>query len=154
MKRTLFILAVAALALGCKKSKTAPQFDLTGTWVLSSSSVNNNTYLASDFPCMSNEIVVFQPNGNLIYKWHDTATCWIDQAHTVSLNMPGSDSSIINYVRNGNQLLFPATPPAHPGYGQVSSVNGKLQLLWRDTNIYKASNFTDTFRTSALYIKQ
>src|ERR1700757_3643029 len=100
---TLFLLAAGLTA--CKKNNTTPQYDLTGTWALSSVSTNGNVSTAADFPCIANEKLVFGSGSSATVSWSNSGTCWINTQHTVSFS--ATDGLLLNFTRQGNNLTLP-----------------------------------------------
>ncbi|HEX3384967.1 MAG TPA: hypothetical protein VHS53_07265 [Mucilaginibacter sp.] len=153
MKKTLLILTLAAAAFGCKKSNTTPQYELTGTWTLSSTSANKQVLTTADYPCLANEKLVFGAGNSATVSWTNTGTCWINQQHTVSFS--ANDGLALTFTRKGNDLYFsPATPTASVGHATVANVNGKLQMTLRDTIRINTAYVNDTTYNSQVYIKQ
>lgn len=155
MKKTLLPLFLLILLFACKKDKNNVDYNIIGTWVLSASNINGQTYFTTDFPCMANQILVVESNNSAMYKWHDDQTCWVNQAHTVSLNLPGSDSTSVSFVRNSNNLVFTSTHSnVLSSTGQITSLNNnKLQLTINLTyTVY--NNPLDTMRSQSVYIKE
>ena len=80
MKRTLFILMLAAAAFGCKKSSTTPQFDISGKWTLSSIGMNDQVATAAQYPCIANASLVFGSGNSTTVGWVGSDPCVINQA--------------------------------------------------------------------------
>jgi hypothetical protein len=153
MKKTLsLVLFLLAILFSCKKNRNhPPEFNINGSWVILSSKVNTQTYLASQYPCMLNEHVIFKPNGTAMQKWSYTGQCWLNDAHTIEFNQGGPDSTMLIYVRSGNtiKITYPQ-PSVRPEYGQISSTENKLQLSLADTAYYN----NQTIITQATYTKE
>jgi len=150
MKRSLFILVLAASAFGCKKNNPTPQYDLSGTWVLSSTKLGGPTITVADYPCIANLKLIFGTGNSATVSWKTTGACWIDQAHTTDLS--ATDGTVLTFTRQGNDLTFPpASSVASKGHGTITSVNGKLQLSIKDTIVISTQG---TFYGDNEYIKQ
>jgi hypothetical protein len=153
MKKTLFLLIISAMIVSCKKNSTTPQYDLKGTWALSSLSTNGNVSTAANFPCLANEKLVFGSDNSATVSWNNSGTCVIDQAQHTTFS--GTDGLELNFTRNGNNLYLPQSPSTGPAaYGTITKVSGKLQLTLRDTIRINTAYVTDTTYNSNVYIKQ
>ncbi|HWD90031.1 MAG TPA: hypothetical protein VG367_18015 [Mucilaginibacter sp.] len=153
MKKILTLFLFAAALTACKKNNTTPQYELTGTWALSSTATNGKASTAANYPCLANEKLVFGAGNNATVSWINTGTCWINQQHTASFS--GTDGEVLTFTRKGNDLYFPpAAPSASIGHAIVISTNGKLQMTLRDTLRMTGTNVPDTLYQSEVYIKQ
>ena len=153
MKKTLFILTLAAAAFGCKKNNTTPQYDLTGTWALSSTSTNGQITTAANYPCLANDKLVFGSGNSATVSWDNSGTCWINPQHTQSFS--ATDGLVLNFTRQGNSLtLPPASSAASAGHATIENINGKLQMTLKDKVKITSQNTTNTYYDSNVYIKQ
>jgi len=151
-KISIFLLFAAAFA-SCKKDNKTPQYDLSGTWTLSSLSTNGNVSTAADYPCIANDKLVFGAGNSATVSWNNSGTCWVNSQHTSSFS--ATDGQALTFTRQGNNLtLPPASSAASAGHGTVITVNGKLQLTIKDTVILNTPNATGTYYNSNTYVKQ
>lgn len=152
MKRTLLLLMLAIAVVGCKKSNTTPQYDLAGTWVLSSTNLSGQLVTAADYPCIANFKLIFNTGSSATVNWKYNGTCVTDPSgHTT---FSGTDGLILNFSRNGNNLYLRQSSTSAATYGTITSVDGKLQLTLRDTVTIHYDSGTTTTYNSNLYIKQ
>ena len=153
MKKFLFIITLAAAALGCKKNNTTPQFDLSGTWTLSSLSINGSVSLATDYPCIANDKLVFGSGNSATVSWNNSGTCYTNSQHTTAFS--ATDGLVLTFSRQGNNLTFPpASSASSNGHAVIESINGKLQMTIKDTVILNTPNAVGTYYHSNVYIKQ
>jgi hypothetical protein len=151
MKKTLSLVLLVFAFFGCKKANTNPQYVLKGTWVLSSININGQVSLATDYPCLANNTLVFGSGSSATMHWSYATTCWITPDYGVSYN--ATDGLVLNFARNGNGLYLPPLTTASATYGTIASVNGQLQIALRDT-VQINNPLPQTNYNSQIYIKQ
>lgn len=150
MKKALSFVILPALFIACKKNNTNPQYDLKGTWVLSSVNINGQISLAADYTCLANNKLVFGSGNSATMSWNYATTCWINAEHDVSFN--ATDGLVLNFTRNGNDLYLAPFGAGSATYGTITNVNGKLQITLRDT--VQINGPPGTSYNSNIYIKQ
>src|ERR1700744_5434403 len=96
MKKIMFYLFVMILINNCKKENAVTQpIDITGNWSLGSSIFQNGvTVTATQYPCLSNNVLTINANGTALTKYASMSSCSIPTASgTITVGMPG-DSSV------------------------------------------------------------
>ncbi|MFB9843273.1 hypothetical protein [Mucilaginibacter ginsenosidivorans] len=138
MKKTLSLLLFSlSILASCKKNKNqAPEYNINGSWVYFSGRTNTFTFLASDYPCVLNDHLIIEQNGKAMLTWNDAETCWINDAHNVSFNQPGTDTINVTYVRNDNVIYIKYADVIKPVHGEFSTNGNKLKLTLTDTAYY------------------
>lgn len=154
MKKIVLYLFVMALIASCKKENAATQqIDITGSWSLGSAVFQNGvTVTATQYPCLSNNVLTIDANGTAITKYTSVDGCSIPTASgTITVGMPG-DSSVSSWSRNANNIHLKQTTlnGIVNSYGTVVNAGSILQLTLTDT--IPVSRGTPIINTS-VYIK-
>ena len=153
MKKTLLVLFIAVTVFSCKKSNTTPQLDISGKWVASSVSINNQVATVAEYPCIAHASLIFGSGNNATVGWDGDAPCEINQEG--NLTFGGVDGWVLTFTRKGNDLFFPpGSAVASIGHATIESVNGKLQLTMRDTATIHYEGSTSITYNANIYIKQ
>jgi hypothetical protein len=133
MKTALLYLSLAILVVGCKKDNKNQALDITGSWVLATTSFNNGpAYSTVEYFCLRNNNLVINSNGTAMQNYTGTEACMVGTG--IYAGQPG-DTTRLAWTRNLNNIHFKYTANGVTvnSYGAVSSSNTQPQLILTDT---------------------
>ena|ERR1700753_1231348 len=152
MKTKLLAVLFAALMLGaCKKDKkSAPViYSVIGTFTLVSYQTNfgigvNAT--ASQYPCMAYNTLTFYRDSTSSSTYYGLDTCFITPTRLKSAGaqdygLPGTFPIPSTWYQKGNNVYVLYPNNSKPVPGVVTSVNGHLQIDFKDTVISNGNTY-------------
>jgi len=140
------ILIILFAANSCKKESSNPKSAYAGNYVLISKTDLNTgtstseTYTSTVSPCMSDNQITLKDDGTWTGAYVGTEDCSISRTPS-SIIIIGSkgDAAAGNWMMSGStRIKFTAS--GNVSYGQLSNVDGKVQLTIKDTS----QNFIST----------
>jgi hypothetical protein len=145
LKRISLCLLMLILLVTCKKEKKTAiyNFNMLGTWSLSSYNTNYGAGVnasVAQYPCMAYNTMTFYRDSTSSQAYTGIDTCFITPHGNGAqyyglpglLALPSKWSlkgNVIHVIYQSNQSTSQIVP------GIVSSVNGKLQIAFKDTVI-------------------
>ncbi|HEY8783113.1 MAG TPA: hypothetical protein VIM16_15920 [Mucilaginibacter sp.] len=157
-KRILLCLLAFFLFVTCKKEKkpAAVTYSVIGNWTLYSYQTNFGIGVnasVTQYPCMAYNTFTFYNDHTSSENYSGIDTCFITATHAQGAQyygLPGLSSipSTWSQTRNNLLLTYPGNPKSIPG--AVSSINGKLQITFKDT----ITSGANTYYITAVEVKQ
>ncbi|MDB5154864.1 MAG: hypothetical protein JWR54_3615 [Mucilaginibacter sp.] len=148
MKKILFLAAIVLFFITCKKNKTvAPVIDATGTWTLYSWKSDiplSNLYVTADqYPCMSDNVLIFNKNHAYTSNYMGKDTCYVTHDFNnfpgglkgTALGISGQPEISGSWHQDGNILYFGSY------HGVMSNANGKTALTLNDSISYNGNKY-------------
>ena len=141
MKLKLLPFALLLLFAACKKEKKPVIYSVIGTWTLAAYQTNFGIGVnanSTQYPCMAYNTLTFYRDSTSASGYDGFDTCFVTPTHSFLAGaqvygIPGTFPLPSTWHQNGNNVyvLYPGNNKATPGV--VSSVNGHLQIDFRDT---------------------